>query len=357
MLKAAGEHPNLGELRDSLAQKESEAVKAETKPAADASAEKPKGKAGEAPKRDASGRFQKAAAAAQSAPTSKGEAPAESKPEAPAAPKADAKPKPDSDTPEKREEWVRARNALKRDKYTDEEINAMPRGVAINIGLKRAQAQSEADRAFSKRKTANRSDDGRGEDSEPSERAATGKVSPKAGDNEPPGQPNDVVRAALERLTPAERKAIEQRLEESSAAKQHLEQSLAVRLVHTTRAELTKEFSAIAEEGAFQRVVAKMDDLDPEGKALGNPESFAELMRNAAYIVLGPETVAAMAERTRGAVDDDVDGQPETGGRRGGSKGLSRDEYETLVVEALKATGNDYTKARQWLADRTRGGS
>lgn len=57
------------------------------------------------------------------------------------------KPEPEvaDDTPESREAWIAARRALRRDEYTNEEIDAMDPARVLELGTRRATAQSTLD--------------------------------------------------------------------------------------------------------------------------------------------------------------------------------------------------------------------
>lgn len=352
LLAKAGASPDINDLRRQLDAKEAAAKSAAPAAGAD-------GKPAAAPTRNGQGRFTKASAPAAGGGDKPPAKPADKQDDKAPAPKGDAGA--ELQTPEDRELFVKARHALKRDGYGDEELAALDTQQILKLGTKRAAAQAEASRRYQK----DRAGDSKGQaGADRSGQAATG--SDQAGDRSPagtgrtsatgannqPGAPADIVRGALAKLTTEEARAIQQELD--AAANQAAEARVAVHHRNLTTAldAATKQFPSLKDPERQREWIAKLDELDHAGESLDDLEQLTALALDAAFITEGRSRMAELAAQARDAVDAAVGGQPDVGGRRGGQQGATQEQRESLAAEALRATGNNLERAREYMNAR-----
>lgn len=245
------------------------------------------------------------------------------------APKADESPK---ETPEHREALVIARRALERDGWDADDIAALKPERLLAMGEKRRKVQADQDAlgrkvaALKKPKT---------DDAETREPAS-----------ERTRDLDDILNELEGGETAETRKTAEDA--EPNARTRELEAKLAARdadllrtRVGAVERELLNEFPGLKDPGNRQAVILKMAKLDPRGECAESEPELAKLMREAAYIVFGPElkqkneqSRRERAERTRSVVDGqpDLESRPAVNPRK-----LTHDQIRKAAFEASKS--------------------
>lgn len=269
--------------------------------------------------------------------------------QATATPPKPAKGSQDATTPEQRTAIVRASQALRYDGYTDEEIAELPAATVIRLGNKAADRQRRVKGALEEAAAIRKG--GAGGAPGGNGTAGTGNGARRTsqtttateGQRAPKADRLDALLAELEGETPE--------VDETEDAPQETEELKATREALTSaRAELDAlnldrglkslygEFPALRGEKAKSAVLARMSELDPEGKALRDHQRLTRLIRDAAYIEFGPQ----LSEEARAARKEKArmqrDGQPDAAGdNREPSKRRTPEEIRRAAYDTSRA--------------------
>lgn len=282
-----------------------------------------------------------------------------------------AKPGPkvgDKAAQEARENDVLARRALKRAKYSDEEIDGMKPDEIITHGLKFKAQQDEAARAFAASGTTQTGKpapdvegEGQGRTPDPKDSARQPHLEPEAGDPETEeltrvfDKLDDDQREVLSKHITADLGKAEQAVKKAQKETAKLRDEVFQMRQAWVRTDLKGEFPQIAEDENFERVADWMD------KKLVKKANWPNMTRDelradladAAAAVFGREAINAARAKHVNDLSDDLAGSPRVGGTKASDQG-SKVSREDLAAEAALKFPGDVDAARRWL-DKARG--
>lgn len=286
--------------------------------------------------------------------------------------KDDAKPensdrsKSDTAARKAREDDALARHALKRDGFTDQEIDEMPQASRVLVGLKAKAKQDALAREHAAKAKPNQSgprpvdaDEDRGEG-----QGRAPKVEPSAllsattPEPEPDGPSTEGLERVLGALDDDAKEILRQAIEDdrSKTAKQlrdlekqsqKARQEIFEARLLNAQSTLVREYPALAEDARAAEVGKFMRKLEPHRdlKDLGLNE-IRELLSTACAAVFGREAIQAARDRHIQNLSDDLAGQPFIGGTKGSDtpRQVSR---EDIAARAVLKHPSDLDAARR----------
>ena len=255
-------------------------------------------------------------------------------------------------TAEERQQLVLSRRALRLAGFSDADIDAL--GSARTLRMGQAATQRHSTTAAAIRDAAEiRKAAGRGDSSDAgdSTQATTGQASQS-------GEPDrlDALLAELEGETPPasaqakppkEDPALVKALAEADA----LREQLVARDTQDGMRKLLGDFPTLRGQESRQKLLARMDALDPDGKAAGSTTTLHQLMRDAAFIEFGPQLTERAREQRRARAHADREGQPDAAGdsNREPQRKLTADDKRRIAFETSKTNSRDES-AKQYRA-------
>lgn len=269
---------------------------------------------------------------------------------------------------ETREKDAIARHALKRAKFTDEEIDGMNPSDRILTGLKLKTQQDEAQQRHDSgaaatqhgdKRTEPREGEGQGRPTDPRTRGADPTLDPRSDGpareelervlDELDDDAKDILENAMKLEYGAAEKAVKEARKTAEKAKSEMF-DMRRRMV---RGELKSEFPKIGDDSRFAEVEEFMERLEDKSAWSGlSEDGYKDLVSTAAAAVFGREAIqAARADRTE-QLSQDIGGQPHAGGGTSGrgsaevKRMTARERREDAAAEAVIKYPGDEAKQK-----------
>lgn len=261
---------------------------------------------------------------------------------------------------QRREELVLARQALRRERWTEQEISDLPDDMQLKVGLKIKAKQDEQARDFARnsRRRSNQAPMGQG-----AEGARRSETDPEPLDRDIDSEPADKaegVEDVLDGLDEQSRTVVTSELRRARERAASAERDAMAMRILTIRQDLSSTFPQLTTQEGLDRVTKKMDALDPEGHTLARGmDAVRQLMRDAAWIEFGDEVKNQTRRARVDSAARDIDGQVEVGTRRPAEPSTANpDDFEDAAIEAALAVGpgslDDARKKRDDILARRR---
>lgn len=268
-----------------------------------------------------------------------------------------------------REDDALARHALKRDGFTDEEIDAMPQASRVLVGLKTkerldAMARQHAQKSNQPDPRSMKAEEGAGEG-----RGRTAKPDPSAMLNATLPEPeadgpqteglervldalDDDLKETLQRAIETDRTTSAKELRALRKEAAQIKQEIFATRLKVAQSTLEREFPALADDSRAAEVGKFMKRLEPNTDFTSmSGDQIHALMTEACAAVFGREIAQAARDRHVQALSDDLAGQPYTGGTKGSDSPRKVSKEDIAAEVALKYPG-DMDAARRELNRR-----
>lgn len=242
-------------------------------------------------------------------------------------------------TPAQREKRVDAVRALRRDGWTEEEIDDLPPARLLSIGAKRAELQAKTDARFETLKGSKPASENREPIAE-----ARGRTNRTEEEDEASPGAADLDQLLDEIADPDHASKVKVKVTEAEQRAAKAEARLLAVNIRAAKSELSALFPKLEEQAEWQRVLARMDKLDPSRTNGGDPDAVLQLMRDAYYIVFGPEITGKAQARKKltDTTNQHLDGQPDTGSSNSApAKRLTPEEADRAAYEASMGRTRD----------------
>jgi hypothetical protein len=241
--------------------------------------------------------------------------------------------KPQEPERQRREELVLARQALRRDQWTEAELKDIGEDQILKFGLKAKARQDAQAREWQRTKNGKPTQTDHATDGE--EGLQRTRPEPNRETDTDPGDEPEGVEDVLGQLDEASANRLRGELTKAQQrAESANREAIAMRLF-SVRQDLAKEFADITSDEAFGRVVKTMDRIDPRGESLAQGiEGVRRIMRDASWIEFGEKVKTQTRQQTLKAATADLDGQPHVQSRKAADRSVTRDDWEDAAAEA-----------------------
>ena len=248
----------------------------------------------------------------------------------------DAKTPPAATESAAREELVLAKQALRRDQWTEQELLDLPDDQIRKFGLKAKSRQDAQARKWASERSGKPTQTETATDGEEGLRT---RPEPNRDIDADPEQ-SEGIEDVLDGLDEASSQKVKAQLRSAQQRAATAEREANVMRLLNVRQDLAKDFPDIASDEGFGRVVKAMDRIDPKGESFAQVETLRRVMRDASWIEFGEKVKSQTQRQNFAAATADLDGQPSVGSRRPADRTISRDEWEDAAAEAASSTSN-----------------
>lgn len=253
-------------------------------------------------------------------------------------PKAESKPaRSDApSTPEDRQKLVDAKTQLRYDGWTDEDFNEMSADRILKLGAKAKERHREIARALARANKQQAGDGGNPDDGYSRDQKTTGAGSQRGNQPDPLDALLDELDGTRDTGTNADKPDADGK---QNNEVEELRFELLRRNVADSFKRIQQAFPQARNKTVQDRILAKMDELDPDHARSRTAESVAQLMQDAAYIELGPSLRESAKRNSRDRYQQAVDGQPDMGGTSTPTppKRLSAEDKRRIAYETARA--------------------
>jgi hypothetical protein len=243
------------------------------------------------------------------------------------------KPEPAATSAADRAKQITATRALRRDGWTDKSIAALPADMLLEEGARRASAQAKLDARMETLKA-----NGQAPTREPLADDDSGSTDEPTTEDDGT-QPTDLDELLEEIADPDRAEKVKAQVSQAEKRAQQAEARLVTANIGTARELLGSEFPKLKNQGDFEKVIKYMDRLDPGYTLAGDRAAVRELMRDACFVVFGPDIKAQASKNAIATANRQLDGQPDAATDNAQpSKRLTDDEIERAAFEAATTT-------------------